>query len=316
VRPARWLLLAFALEACGDPPPGEPRFSIDDCRAVRMVDEDGRPVEGAEDFALIEGESEIVLSAYDRLGILPGGLYRAAAGALPVAEGELTLETWVGGIRPHGLAAKGDGIAVILRADAGGDLIEEITGPRGNPERRIVFESPRLCAANDLDGEFVTLEGKSCGGPLAGALDGQSGAVMQWPEGRLVEEGLHLANGIAVFDGRVFVAEMRGRRIRELGGGSFALPGAPDNLHATDSGIVASLQPGLLRFGLYRFGLRGTAPSRIVLLDLASGETEILFDDPAGALVPAITSATLTGGMLVGTSVRGSRMLICEEGRS
>jgi hypothetical protein len=283
---------------------------MEDCRAVPILHaESGAPIEGAEDFALMD-DGSIVLSAYDRASAKTGGLHRLEAEALKGEPEALRAAPLAEGIKPHGIATSGSEVLAIIRSNRG--VTVEAFAAKGDG-RRTVREGPELCSANDLTGLYVTLERTECRRSLGRAFAGKSGRVIELASGREVLTGLHLPNGIAEHEGQTFVAEMRRRRIVSLDGEGAALPGAPDNLHATGEGIVAAVQPSLPVFGLYRFGLRDRAPARVVLHDPKTRETELLWDDPHGRLVPGLTAASLVGGRLFATSVRGHRALLCHQ---
>lgn len=320
----RWLALAVCLAACGTNNPGPPRFTQDECRAVTLADaSSGHPVMGAEDLALAEDGSVLWVSAYDRLGDRPGGIYRIRMEALSASR--VAALPVIDKIRPHGLSAQRDTALFIGRQTDHRAVVERVTLTPQGPLRSEVGEVP--CGANDLVSGWevttYTVDRGTCRGTVFERLFNPSGGRVESlvgandPDRRVLAEGLRLPNGIVRHEGTIWVAEMRARRLVELGGTrTIGLPGAPDNLNSSGEGIVAALQPSLWRFGLYRYGHAERAPTRIVLVDPETEDVEVLYDDPGGRLLSGATAAVLTGdGMMIASSVRGERLLVCEEGR-
>lgn len=324
------------------------RFALESCRKVALTDRaTGAPIVGAEDLVLYEGDT-LFLAAYDRLaaetaaveGRTPpdGGIYRVSTGALDrVARLTLTNEVdparMRDGLHPHGLDARLAKLVFVNRAVAaegtrGTELrVMAIREDGLEPLRRV--RNPGLCAANDvyLAGQRVdvTFDRAACPGlsldealfpegkgrvAQIGVADYSSGAI-----GR-VEEGFTYPNGVVRVriggDYPRMVAETRAERLHREGMAPVALPGGPDNLTVDAEGqIVAALHPQMLRLALYRGGWIDRAPSRIARVNPETGATEILFDDPEGAVFSAATAAVLAGGMLVAGSVRDAGLLVC-----
>jgi len=328
------------------------RLADTDCRHLALHDAaTGNPIVGIEDIAR-HGDS-LFLSAHDRLaaaaavgdsaGPSPvGALYR-----LPVVEldapGPLQLQNQADGppaaaLLPHGIDAEGGRLLVV-------DRRYTAAGARGKQLVLFAIEEdgltfvrrirhPELCAANDvlLDGDtaLVTLDAADCPGlsvreavfaPASGSvlrfgLRGSAGDDAATIERR----GLVFANGIArVRNGSdaaasLAVAETRAGRISFGDGRVITVPGGPDNLTlAPDGALIVALHPSLLRLGLYLHGWKETASSRIARVVPGTGSAEILFDDPAGVILPGVTVALLTERRLVAGSVRGPGLMVCER---
>lgn len=320
----RVLSAVLTLAACSGADPGAARFTKDQCRMVRVVDEaTGAPVVGAEDIALSDPAANdpatLWISAYDRLADEPGGVYRLALDAL--AEADPAVRPVLGDVRPHGLAASGASAArFISRKPDGAAVVELVVVTPGGVVREVETDVP--CGANDLvavrETVTYTVDREVCKGAIrerlfaarAGRVERTAGPDR--PAGRTLASGLRLPNGIAGWRGDIWVAEMLEKRLVLLGGErTIALPGAPDNLNSSDEGIVAALQPSLWRFGLYRYGYAKRAPTRIVLVDPETDEVELLFEDPNGRLLPGATAAVLKDGLMVASSVRGTALLVC-----
>ncbi len=319
----RWLGAAMMLSACaGDL--GEPRFAADSCRAVELVDaETGKTVVGAEDLVLSDRHPSFWVSAYDRLANTTGGLYQVPLEQL--SQDRVDVVPLVSGVRPHGiLSGDEDSVTAIVRdADGSAALQMFLRVPRPDSE---VLEGPKYelpCGANDAartgsEISTYTVDPQFCSGSIWSRLLGK-------PEGRVEQlvgvardqrtalQGLTLPNGVVRHQQDVWVAEMRAQRLINFDRKTIDLPGAPDNLNPSSQGIVAALQPSLWRFGLYRYGYWHRAPTRIVLIDPATEDIEVLYDDPKGQLVSGATAAMLTDeGTMVASSVRGDRLLVCE----
>jgi len=326
-----------------EPAPLAARFGPEACRNVALTDAaTGQPIRGVEDIARTPG-GDLILSAYDRLaaeaalgaGRRPpdGGLYRLPPQALdqpqPIALSPLIpAQVLGGGLHPHGIAMAGDDLLVINRrlADPGRSVavLRLSLGPEdARLSERVVSDG--LCAANDLvarpGGAWITLDREGCRRRTLGdLLDLSTGRVVALSGRRITSlaDGFAHPNGIlaspAIGETAPIVAETRAGRLRLPGGRTVDLPGGPDNLSTSEGRIVAALHPSLLRLALYRYGWAGRAPLRVVSV-AASGEVEILLDDPSGRLFSAATVALWAGpGRLVAGSVRDDGLLICEEG--
>ncbi|MEM9840279.1 MAG: hypothetical protein AAF830_14135 [Pseudomonadota bacterium] len=331
----------FVLVGCGVEL-GDARFEVDECRTVALVDaETGALVVGAEDLAFPPTFTDtFYVSAYDRLKDEPGGIYRLP---FPLTEhSEISATNLMPDARPHGIfVGFSSDLGAIVRVDgephytqgtfnASVELTDDYVMHRhyGSVDWSEPF--PLGCGANDVEadaygfvgGPFsvaVTFDAQQCQPSLfSRAFSKGTGSVARFniDDGSrtVVKSGLALSNGIAEYGLDTWVAEMRGRRVTALGRErSIDLPGAPDNLNASEEGIVAALQPSLWRFGLYRYGYAERAPTRIVLVDPETEEIELLFEDPNGRLLSGATAAVLRDDMLIASSVRGEALLVCEN---
>lgn len=333
--------LAIALLAlvagCGREAAGPARFALADCRVVPAVDSvTGTPIAGIEDIA-IAGE-RLILSAHDRLAVrrartgapVPeGGLWSLPLGSLaepaPRAARLLSERAVAGGLRPHGIAADGERLAVVNRRLGADGRIDPVVLELdlSGPEARIagIQRGPGFCALNDVgfwQGTILATRDRSrCPANMLGELfvPRESGSLVALDDAgmRVLADGLAFANGVAVLpDGMIAVAETRAGRVRLSDGRMLAVPGHPDNLTVVANGrLVVGVIPSLWRFGLHLLGLRERAPSRVVALDPASGAVEWLHDDPEGRLLPGITVGLLADGMLVAGAVRAPGLLVC-----
>jgi len=305
---------------------------------VVLIDQDGRPVVGAEDIAPMG--PDIYVSAYDRPAVESavaradgpeppaGGLYLVPAAALaahgPVRVTDLIAPALGQSSRPHGIDAvwipddTGPNLAAVVRNYRHGrdGWRLEASIVRLSPEGKAQV-TPAPEEANDviwqpLGASKVSLDGGR--GFAAG-----KGRVVRLgePGGPVTLRGaLDFANGLAIDRaGRTWIAETRADRITDVASGrQIALPGGPDNLTlAPDGRILAALHPSLVRYALHRFGWPGgdRAATRIVAVDPDSGATEVLLDDPDGATFSGATVAAQAGGFLVLGAVREPGLLVC-----
>jgi len=329
------------------------RFSGADCRHLELRDAaTGHAIVGIEDIArhgrslfLSAHDRVAAAAAGESAGSSSaGGLYR-----LPIADlgesGPLQLVDQVTGLPaesafllPHGIDSAGGRLLVVDRR-YGAD------GPRG--KRLVLFNiddgaltflrrirHPELCAANDVlldNGDaLVTLSQADCPGLSLreAVLAPASGRVLRFglqeQAGRaaaaIERRGLVFANGIARFRGTgdtvasLAVSETRAGRLSFGDGGVMTVPGGPDNLTLSpDGALIVALHPSLPRLGLYLHGWKETAPSRIARVVPDTGAVEILFDDPAGAILSGVTVALLTERRLVAGSVRAPGLMVCER---
>lgn len=307
----RWGLAALALALglwLAWPPGALPaRFALADChRQVLRDAATGAEILGAEDIALAPG-GDLIVAARDRLGAGPAGLWRVADLDTGAARRIAGLE----GVAPQGIALAGDRLAVIDRAGPG----IRIGVLRAAFAEAARITDPALCRANDLmfqgDELWVTLDRADCGVSLADLLPwGATGRLVEVGAGgiRLLRGDLAFANGLAETDGAVWVAETRGAALTAPGR-RLDLPGGPDNLSPSGSGLLAALHPDLLRLALYRGGWTGHAPSRIV--EITGDKVALLVDDPGGTVFSAATVAVWVGGRLVAGSVRDTGLMVC-----
>ena len=329
----RWIALALGLSACAADL-GEPRFSVESCHTVALIDaETGDTVVGAEDIALDTNDGVLWVSAYDRLSQSAGGLYRVALSDL--SGPSATAPNKIPGFRPHGIEVGGSNLLAFVNrplTDEQSELYswtpdaDNARDPEGD-DRRLTGHSEGHCALNDVaynpfaadagDILFGTLDRENCkGGFWERVLQKRTGRVvsLHHPTGVRLDD-LSIPNGITYWGDEFWVAEMGQRRLINFDRETIDLPGAPDNLNASEEGIVAALQPSLWRFGLYRYGFWGKAATRIVLVHPDTKTIELLYDDPKGRLLSGATAAVLTDeGTMVASSVRGDRLLVCEAG--
>ncbi|MEM1381408.1 MAG: hypothetical protein AAGH41_12370 [Pseudomonadota bacterium] len=342
------MLAIFLVAACGGSDLGEARFSNEQCRNVELYDVDtGDLVVGAEDIALVEMGWAFWVSAYDRLTDQPGGVY--LVGVSDLTDRSVIAKNVLPGTKPHGIHSREDGeVIAIVRSDNPGDAnliawsgtpffeLSRVDGEwvEGPPQYVQELSSGGNCSLNDLVQRswteelsndrirthvetYATVDRENCtGAAIERILGTKSGRVIELTtRAPTVLDGLDLPNGIAFWGDDTWVAEMRAKRLIALDGErTIDLPGAPDNLNASDEGIVAALQPSLWRFGLYRYGYTDRAPTRIVLVDPETEAIELLFEDPNGRLLSGATAAVLRDEMMIASSVRGEALLVCEDG--
>ena len=287
-----------------------------------------------------------------RAASLPeGGLYRldlTTLGADRVAVEDLTADFRnVDEMRPHGIDLwpddgpathlfvvnrryVGDGTAGRVRQ---AELLRFAIGADGlSLDGRI--RHPGLCRANDVvalgpDRALVSRDHGACAaGPrtLERVLGLTAAQVVEvrfapTPQLDVVVDDLFFANGLARLpDGRVAVAETRGRRLAVLAPGDgtverrLTLPAGPDNLSAAADGtVLAALHPRLLALAAYLADWPGIdhVPSWVVAVDPLDGRTRTLFRDPVGRMLSAATvAAPFDGGLLIGT-VQDRAIVLC-----
>lgn len=219
-----------------------------------------------------------------------------------------------------------------------------------------VRHMPAPCAANDVafianGATLISLDRDYCPGwAWRERLGARRARVVALDPGTTagdsvsVRTRLGFANGLAVWPGgsphgRIAVAETRARRVRVLsavapgnvspedispGDGAhdtlLPTPGAPDNLTvAADGTLVAAVQPSLLTFGLYRYGRRDRAPSRIIAravesLDDPHAPWTLLYEDATGRQFSGATAAVLAGDVMIAGSVRDEGLIVCRAG--
>lgn len=307
------------------PSPLPARFALESCRVVELVESDGGDtITGIEDLLLLPDGETLILSALDRRhpAAPDGGLYAVSlsqlAGAAPVIAKRLD-RSRDGPFRPHGIAVSADGrrLAVINHHSDSASSIE--IGPLDaggwQPDRKII--DARFCRANDLifmaaaESETlrITIDRADCRTSIRDLIGGTGSiALINGDRVEIEQQGLNFPNGIV----ESWVAETRARRLSGPHG-MIDLPGAPDNLDQRDGRITAALHPHLLRTGLFIAGWLKRTGSRIVSIDPASRDIEILFDDPQGRIFAGATAALLVEGRLVAGAARDSGLLYCER---
>ncbi len=291
----------------------------------------------------VDGE-RLIVSAYDRRATEKaaktasppeGGVYAIDVGALFDARGTVAATPLVdpkdfkNGLRPHGLDYADGEIAFINRG-----YVRDEKRWRMNPSAIRIGADGEIssrsahCAANDIavvgDGYLLTRDRRACGGFrrfLESALRQKSSGAY-FDDGAALVDDVAFANGVAVLGDGFAVAATRENAVHIIrtdednASRQFVAkaPGAPDNLSiAGDGAIIAALHPNLFRLALTRKLGIGRAGSRIVRIDADTGETELLFDDPKGALFSAATVGIATGRGLVAGSVTDSGALVCEK---
>lgn len=323
------LLLAGALVWLWHVPPlGAPLIPATACQRLPLVDATtGKPIVGAEDLAFDPARRRVLVSAYDRLaaerGAPPaGGLYALPLESLgsrtalaPILLGQ--------GIVPHGIDIADGRLAAVERRYRGDGPPRVAIGLYDLSADRLLarLNDTRLCHANDL----VLLPGPALEVTLdRGPCEGSSGdgkvAEIVWPDQSGPQVGflgddLRFPNGIAAVGSDIIVADTRAQALRMLGSAARRdLPGGPDNITRDSVGrLTVALHPSLMRFGLYRYGwpLGDHAPSRIVRTTFRTGASDLLFDDPGGAVWSGATVGLVVGQRLLIGSVREPGLLLC-----
>lgn len=350
----RFCIAAIALGACSAETATSVRYRPDQCRRVTILDEmTGEAVRGAEDLALDPQRGLVYISAYDRrsveravrrgASILPeGGVYAvslstllASAGAAP-ASPILRNSDIAGGLRPHGLSFNSeiDEIAFINRSyqrmNGRWEMTPRVERIGADGEVIVSGEQRAPCAANDLVNEsfqtLISFDHERCDwrAGLEDALGLRRSGVVADNGDRLFDQALYANGVLRLEDGRIALAATREKALLLLddrGDGlrvsaRISLPGGPDNLSLTgDGSVIAAVHPSLLTIGLSRRLGIGVAPSRIVKIDPQSGDVDILFEDPEGALFSAATVAALWRDALIAGSVTDDGLLVCKDGR-
>ena len=191
-------------------------------------------------------------------------------------------------------------------------------------ERRLLVTNDRN-ACSGFERQLETASGQAGGSLAMVTLDGTGrGASVT-----TVAEAVKFANGIAISkapESRVYVAATRddsilAYRLIDLTRGGPAKPvkrlpvdGGADNLTwDRDGKLLVALHPSLWDLALYRhrwFG-RDAAASRLIALDVDSGEATLLVEDETGKDLSAVTvGARLSDRLLLG-SVTDQGLLVC-----
>lgn len=342
----------LALAACGPAvKPGAPRYDLRECRKVELIDaETGAAVIGAEDLRVDAARMRLIVSAYDRRAVesaarsgaaaVPeGGVYAVDLGDLATkrrasARALVDRAAITGGVRPQGLYVdeKTGELAFINRGYARehGRWTQKPQVIVADEAGGVVSATPTRCAANAVvmaPTLLTTYDHRSCDW-RAGFEDlfGGGGTGVVNAAGRSVFKGARFANGLAGFgDATLALAATRERAVLILapaGDGTFVrtrripTPGGPDNVTVNEQGaLVAAVHPSLWRLGLERRLGIGRAPSRVVEIDIATGRSRLLLDDPAGRTMSAVTAAVEHQGMLYAGSAVDRGVLVCEGPR-
>ncbi len=336
----------LALAACGQSA-SDPYYAQNECRRIDLTDQrSGVQIVGAEDIAFDEDNGRLIVSAYDRratekaakAGAPPpqGGVYAVDVDALFNAEDAIDAKPLVdptdfeNGLRPHGLGFSQGEIAFVNRGYVQGGKSWRMTPAivRISAAGEITLQGVH-CAANDVavvgDSHLFTRDHLACGGValVVENVLAQKKSGAYFDDGGALIDGVAFANGVAVLPDGFAVAATREKAIhifradRDEGSREFVVdaPGAPDNLSVSGDGdIIAALHPSLFRLALNRKLGVGKAGSRIARVDIDTGETELLFNDPKGALFSAATIGVVTTRGLIAGSVTDSGVLVCEKG--
>lgn len=343
--------LATLLSACGRQPTGPARYAHEDCQRVAARDAtDGAEIVGVEDLRIDAARGRLILSAYDRrateraahsVASTPpeGGVYvvdlASIAGSHELTARRLVArEAVAGGLRPHGLDVDpATGRVVFINRGyvrSNGRWTMRPSVVLVEADGAVAEETAARCAANSVSfgARIVTsFDHARCGwraaieevrsAPESGVAD-LSGAPLF--------TGAAYANGLARIDSeRLALASTRGRAIlllSQAANGTYSmsarirLAGGPDNLTIGDRGhVVAALHPNLLRLAMQRRLGFGSAPSRIVEVDIATGKSALLFDDAGPRLFSGATVAVEHRGVLVAGSALDKGLLVCEAPR-
>ena len=311
------------------------RFALEDCRRVALHDaRSGKAIAGAEDLALLPDGDTLVVSALNRSDqIRPfGGLFGVSLLDLARGGDEVTarklVETWDlrGGVHPHGIALDpaGERLAVVNRIGPENraviDILEWGDG-RFRPVMRAEHEA--YCRANDLafdfDGDLlITRDRARCEGSIVDWVPFHPTGLLLTltPEGRLAVGGerYFFPNGIAMGPtGLPVIAETRAARLVSRHG-FVPLPGGPDNLTVDDQGaVIAAVHPSPWWLFLYRNGLAFSSPSRVVRTDPDGGAKEVLFEDPGGDILSAVSVGLMHDGGLYMGSLIDEGIAVCQS---
>lgn len=319
---------------------------------MTLIDsESGKAVVGAEDLAYDAAMRRVIISAYDRrkveqqansraLEIDQGGIYAAPIESLKGDDLSLTLssivarDTAAGGLRPHGVSfdAKRREITFVNRS-------YQLIGRRWSMSPRIeragadgaVFVgdggNPR-CSANDVvtygERTIVSFDHASCGwrGGLEDVFAWRDSGI-DWLDGAGLFDDAGHANGvIATRDDRLALAATRDKALLVLDADgdrfriekSIDLPGAPDNLTEEAGGaVIAAVYPSLMAIGVQRRLGLGRSGSRVVRVNIDSGDVKLLFEDPDAKLISAASAAIEEEGVLVIGSALDRGIVVCQR---
>lgn len=338
--------LLCLLASCGGSNIGAPKYALDQCRQVALIDEaSGRFVSGAEDLALDTKNQRLIISAYDRRAVeaaakkrnsdIPhGGLYEVVLTDL-FREEEISVsslidpETVAGGLRPHGIDIdpRTNEIVFINRSyeDSGK---RRVMIPRllRLKENNVVDGGNIHCAANDISigasQSLYSFDHRACGFQAAiEDIFGQAKSGLKIYEGDVVADDIRFANGVGHSGEMIVLAATRDKSLYQynnddgtyIRSGRTRLPGAPDNLSMSDDGtIIVALHSSLFRLALNRKLGIGRAPSRVVSVDPENDTVKLLFEDKKAQLFSAATIGIETQGGLVAGSVTDSGLLVCK----
>lgn len=309
----------------------------------------------------------------------PSGLYHlppdwsdrtGVDGSGPVAARNLTQEIFPV-FRPHGIdaIAVDDGTVRVFAVNrAGGDTQSstaiDVFDLRDESLSHVArIDDERFCQANDLaaingQSALVTLDTAACGrlenwwelvfGSPAGSVvrlalpDPEAGDGSDEVQVTPVVTGLRFANGIAIGEQSIWVAETRGQRLLRLPAETalaetaetdaigtdpnamssavrVPLAASPDNLTLTPDGdLLVTQHPSLFRLALHsaawlKLGRSGTRVDRLPASEADDIEAQLEWLDPQGSLLSAGTIAAEGPGGLVVGSVTDTGLAWCQE---
>lgn len=311
------------------------------CRRIALQDNiTGANITGVEDLVLDTSGSRLILSAYDRRHDTPGGIYAVPLtilgpkSQLPIIARRLLPLTGAPSLRPHGIGVSDLGagnlaIAAIERNRRSGGFsgarvrLYVVNGegiaPAGTPG-----DNPLLCNANDIavehrGGFLVTIDRSSCsiiGRRIEDILGLRRGRLISvgYSGVRTLYDHIGFANGIAEDPDYIYVAATRSREILIFDRASVAssaphpprhirLADAPDNLNWGDDGMLyIAAHVSLLKFALFRLGLRQDSMSTIYRFDPKAGPSaraNVVGRANLQGAVAGATAALAAGGRLV-----------------
>lgn len=328
------LAVVVILLATGGTEPLDARFSLDQCRHVSLRDaESGKLVEGAEDMALMPDGDTLAVAAIDRSdqtrpfgGLFAVSLFDLSQGATEVTVRPLVPDYAVrGGTHPHGIAVeRGSGrIAMVNRVGPGNNTtIDVLSFEDGRWLMQSRYDGDVWCRANDLAFDLggsilVTRDRAQCELSLIDVIPFHATGILLTirPDGtvRASDDRYMFPNGIVIGPtGNPIIAETRAAR---LSGGyvDAVLPGGPDNLTVDDQGaLIAALHPSLWTLFRYLNGMAFSSPSRVIRADPERSDIEVLFDDPGGDILSAVSVGVMEEGRLYMGSVTDEGIAVCE----
>lgn len=319
----------------GGTTPLEARFALADCRKISLRDaETGKLIKGAEDMLFLPDGDTLVVAAYDRADeVLPfTGIFGVSLLDIDQGTEEITVEELIksynlqGGVKPQGIAinASGDRLAIINRVGPEYRTVIDVMEWQGDLFRRGErHEHEAFCRANDLTFDLsgnllITRDRAQCRLSVIDMVPFYATGILLTltPEGELSagEERYMFPNGIVMGPtGNPIIAETRAAR---LSGGyvDTVLPGGPDNLTVDDQGaLIAAVHPSLWQLFLYLNGFAFSSPSRVIRADPERTDIEVLFDDPDGELMSAVSVGVMFEDRLYMGSAVDEGILVCQK---
>ena len=295
---------------------------------------DRQVIIGVEDMAYDAQQNHIYISAYDRRHHADGGLYRLSPHDMGNIE---KLKTPTPVQYPHGISLTRDGKTVSLNVidrdlsdpkkisaslrhftwgDGTPEIIEDTTLPK---------TADSLCNANDVvvsDGQyFITSDHQSCrysGRKRENVFQANSAHLLSFDLAKdaaieTIIPKLYFANGIALSQDHIYIAETRKKRLsiydqtteRLKHRIDIALAGGPDNLTVTEDGdLWAALHPSLMTFATYRAGWRQNAPSRVsrIKTNRQDGSNIKTYDIPSHIISGATVALQVDNTLFLGAA--------------